>query len=80
MSLDTLRQILGWCSIINLGILFWWFALIAFAGKWVYKIHGKWFKMPEEQFNAIHYSGIMFYKLTVFILFIVPYIVLTIIR
>ncbi len=79
MSLGILQLILGWCSIINIGFLLFWFLIIVFANKMIYKIHGKWFKMPEEQFNAIHYAGIMLYKLAIYVLFIIPYIVLRII-
>ncbi|MFH1061505.1 MAG: hypothetical protein V1747_01295 [Candidatus Omnitrophota bacterium] len=79
MNLYTLRQILGWSAVINIGLLLWWFGIIVFARTWVYKVHSKWFKIPEEQFYAIHYTGMMYYKLTVLALFIAPYIALRII-
>lgn len=79
MDIDILRQFFGWSAVINMGILLLWSGIIGVARNRIYKIHSVWFKISEEQFNAIHYMGIMFYKLTISGLFIVPYIVLRII-
>jgi len=79
MCIGTLKQILGLCSIINLVVLLFWFIMMAFANKAIYKIHSRWFKISEEHFNAIHYTGIMYYKLAIFVFFIIPYFVLRIV-
>lgn len=54
MTVDILRGVLGWCAVINMGMLLWWFLFLAFAHDWVYRMHSKWFKIPVETFNAIH--------------------------
>jgi len=79
MTVEVLRGALGWCSIINMGILLWWFLIIAFAHDWVYRIHGKWFKLSPEKFDEIHYAGITFFKIVVYVINIVPYIALRIV-
>ena len=79
MTIDTMREVLGWCSIINIGFLLWWFVVFMFAHDWIYRFHGKWFKLSVGQFNSIHYAGIAFYKITIFIFNVVPYIALCIV-
>ena len=73
MTIDILREVLGWCAVINIGLLLWWFLFFAFAHDWIYRMHSKWFKIPVETFNAIHYSGIAFYKIAIFVFNIIPY-------
>lgn len=80
MNIDTLREFLGWCSVINIGIIFYWFLMISFAHDLVYRWHSKWFQLSTETFDTIHYAGITFLKLIVFVFNIVPYLVLVIIQ
>ena len=78
ITLGALREMLGWCSIINLAILLWWFFAFTFVHDFVYRLHSKWFKISKEKFDAIHYSGIAFYKIIVLVFNVVPYIALRI--
>lgn len=80
MTTETLRGVFGWCAIINMGLLLWWFLLILFAHDWVYKMHSKWFKISKETFYAIHYAGIAFFKMAIFVLYVVPYFALLIVK
>jgi len=79
MTLETLRAILGWCSIINIGLLLWWAFAIMVLHDWVYRWHTKWFKLPVDKFDEIHYTGIAFFKIVVFVFNIVPYFALRIV-
>jgi hypothetical protein len=79
MTVDMIHEFLGWCSIINIGILFFWFAMITLAHDKIYKLHSKWFKISKEKFDEIHYMLLGFFKLSVFIFNVVPYIALSII-
>jgi len=45
----------------------------------MYRIHGKWFKLSEEKFDAIHYALIGFFKLSMILFNIVPYLALRIV-
>ena len=79
MTIEMIRAALGWCSIINIGLLLFWFLIILLAHDWVYNFHSKWFKLSVEKFDGIHYMGIAFFKVVVFIFNIVPYFALCII-
>ena len=79
MTVDILRGVLGWCAVINVGVLLFWFLILAFAHDFVYRVHSRWFKMPVETFNAIHYAGIAFFKTAIFVSNVIPYFALCIV-
>ena len=79
MSVEMFRGVLAWCSVINIGLLLWWALFMTLAHDFVYRFHGKWFKLSEERFDAIHYTGMTFFKICIFMFNIVPYLALRII-
>ena len=79
MSVEIVRDMLAWSSVINIGILIYWALFLCFAHDWVYKMHTKWFNITREQFDVLHYAGMMFFKVAVFMFNIVPYLALRIV-
>ncbi len=79
MTLEVIRSMLGWCTVINWAILLFWFLFLKVAHDWVYRLHCKCLDVPVERFDSIHYGGMMAYKLAVLILNFVPYIALRIV-
>ena len=57
MTIETVRGFLLLCTVINYGILMLWFLLLVLAHDWIFHMHRIWFKLTNEQFNVIHYSG-----------------------
>ena len=80
MNIQTLAEFFKWCSVINIGLLFFAFLMIVGLKEFVYKLHSKWFPLPRETFNALIYAIFGFYKIIVFVFNIVPYIALTIMQ
>ena len=76
MTLELLREFLAWCSVINLGLLFLWFFGFMIARDWIQQIHGKWFRLKPETFDAMHYAGMGIFKACILIFNVVPYLVL----
>lgn len=76
MSVEMLRDLLGWSALVNYLVLLWWFVAFVYAHDLVYRIHTRWFTLTPEQFDAIHYGGIGLYKLLVFVFNLVPFLVL----
>jgi Family of unknown function (DUF6868) len=74
-----LMKFLGWCAVLNIALLVWWALFMIFAHDWVYRIHSKWFYLNMERFNAVHYAGIAFYKLSIILFNVAPYLALRII-
>jgi len=79
MTFDTLSGVLGWCAVINMGVLLFWSLFLAVAHDWVYRKHSKRLKVPVETFDAIHYAGMTFFKIVIFVFNIIPYFALRIV-
>ena len=79
MTVEIIRDILAWCSVINVTLLILWFMFFSLAHDWIYSLHGKWFTLPVEKFDAIHYASMGFFKLSIFMFNIVPYLALRIV-
>mgnify|MGYP001160600859 CR=1 FL=1 len=79
MTVSELWSFLLWCSVVNFAILTWWFLVFAFARDWLHRTHGRWFRLSNEQFDAIHYAGIAFFKICIFLFNLVPLIALSIV-
>lgn len=78
MQIEVIRSVLLWCLVINFGILMLWFVMFILAHDWIYRLHSKWFKIPVEQFDCIHYAGIVIFKMAIMLFNLVPYIALCI--
>jgi len=79
MSIETARDFFLWCTVINYGIVLAWFAVFTFAHDWMYRLHSRWFRIPAERFDTIHYAGMAIYKIGVLLLNLVPYVALLIV-
>lgn len=80
MTIDTVRELLGWCTVINLALLLTWFISFTFAREWILGLHRKWFKLADEHFDTVHYAGMVFFKLCVLLFNLVPYVALRLIN
>jgi hypothetical protein len=79
MTLEVIRDALAWCTVINWAILLWWFLFFSMAHDWMYRFHGKWFKISVEKFDAIHYAGMALFKTGIFLFNLAPYLALRIV-
>ncbi len=76
MDIATLTTFLGWSTLINMGILIYWFMVILLARGWIREIHTRWFHLSEAQFDVIHYGGMGLYKILIIVFNLVPWLVL----
>lgn len=79
MTGEAIRAVLGWASLINMGVLLLWSAFFLFARDWMRSVHGKWFNISPDRFDEIHYMMMGFYKLTIFIVLLGPYLALRVV-
>jgi len=79
MDLHVVRDVLLWCTVINYGVLLCWLVVFILAHDWMLLLHGRWFRMPVEQFDTIHYTAMAIYKLGILLLNLVPYAALLIV-
>ena len=78
MDMNTLTLFLGWCSVINIGVLIAsTIALVAIKGP-VSNIHSKLFSINQSELAPLYMQYLGNYKIATIILNIAPYFALKI--
>lgn len=76
MNVERVREVLLWCAVINYGLLLLWVVLFVLPHGWMYRLWGRWFRLSNEQFDAINFALIVLYKTGILLFNLVPYVVL----
>jgi hypothetical protein len=79
MDLELIRTILGWCTFFNIIILFIWWGAMTCCGGMIHRLHGRFFKLTREQFDAIHYTLMGVFKIGMILFNAVPWLVLNVV-
>jgi Family of unknown function (DUF6868) len=79
MNIDILRDALLWCTVIDYGVLVVWFLFFILAHDSMHRLHGRWFRLSVEQFDALHYADMAVYKIGIILFNVVPYVALRIV-
>ncbi|HKK49456.1 MAG TPA: hypothetical protein VJ932_10180 [Alkalispirochaeta sp.] len=77
MDYDMLTDILFWCSLINIVVLFVASVMVKVAGVWFYETREKWFAIPEDKFLVVTYAVLGGYKVLIIFFNVVPWAVLS---
>ena len=72
MNSDFLFRFLLCSLAINYAILLTWFVVFVAARNWLRALHGRWFRLSEPAFDAIHYGGMAVYKIGILLFNLVP--------
>lgn len=80
MTIEIAREFFLWCLIIDYGMLVLWALFFLFARDWMRRLHGRWFRLTEEQFDLFHYGGMGLFKIFIFVFNLAPWIALTALR
>lgn len=78
MNLEILREFLGWCTVVNFGILLLSTAAVLGARKAVARLHGRMFGMTEPDLTRIYLQYLSLYKVLVLALNFAPWLALRI--
>jgi hypothetical protein len=79
MTLEVVRNALLWCTLIDYGLLLLWFLLFTLAHDGMQRLHGRWFRLSGEQFDALHYAGMALFKIGIFLFNLAPLLALWIV-
>lgn len=74
--MDTLIQIqtfLGWCSVINIGLLLFSAIIVVLFRNQVSQLHAKIFNINKEDVFRAYFQYLAQYKILIIVLNIVPY-------
>jgi hypothetical protein len=76
MTLEELRRFLLLCTIIDYALLFWWFFVFTRFRHELYRLHTRWFEIPPDKFDRIHYVLMGVFKIGIFLFNLCPLIAL----
>jgi hypothetical protein len=78
ITLSQLTELLGWASILNIGVLLIAGIFLILLRSFVTSIHSKMFGIPENDLPIIYFKYLANYKTVSFVFIIAPYIALKI--
>ncbi len=71
--LQTVATILLRSFLFGLAILVVWFFLYLITPNWMYELNASWFNVGKRDFDLINYFGIGFFKISIILFFLLPY-------
>ena len=76
MSLTSLAEFFGWCTVVNAALLILTCLVVSFARNRIMAIHAKMFGMNESELPSAYLQYLANYKITILVLNLVPYVAL----
>ncbi|MCH7677238.1 hypothetical protein IH824_18120 [candidate division KSB1 bacterium] len=73
VDINTLTVFLGWCSVINIGVLLFTTILLVVMKGPISRIHSKIFGVSQPDLAPVYIQYLSNYKIVIFIFNIVPY-------
>ena len=79
MTIDILREVLGWCAVINIGLLIFLAIFMVFLRGPISRIHAKMFNLNESDISLAYFRYLAQYKIAIIVFNIIPYFALRIV-
>lgn len=77
-SIDLIKEFIGWCSVINIAMLFVSTLMIMILRGFIVKIHANLTGVSEEDLPRIYLEFLGNYKILIIMFNVVPYVALSI--
>mgnify|MGYP001550710958 CR=1 FL=1 len=77
-SVEALTSFLGWCTVINTGVLALAVVLLLLLRGPIAKLHGRMFALSDAEMSNAYVQYLAQYKIAIFIFNLVPYLALKI--
>ena len=79
MTVNILREVLGWCAVINIGLLIFSTIFVVFLRDPISRIHVKMFNLNESDISLAYFRYLAQYKIAIIVFNIIPYFALRIV-
>ena len=79
MTVDILREVLGWCAVINIGLLIFSAIFVVLLRGPISHIHAKMFNLDESDLSRAYFQYLAQYKIAIIMFNIIPYFALRIV-
>ncbi len=77
-NLEMFTTLLGWCSIINIGVLCFSTVVLMVFRDSIVPIHAKIFDLDEAELSKIYFWYLALYKIATLVFSVAPYVALKI--
>ncbi len=77
--LDVIAGILIRCFLGGVLLLTVWFLSFVLAGDCIYRLHSRWFSIPRQAFDTLHYALMAAAKIALLLFFLLPWIAIRLI-
>ena len=77
-TIEAMREFLGWCSVINIGLLIFSSILVVSLRGPISRIHAKMFNLDESDLSRGYFQYLAQYKIVIIVFNIAPYFALRI--
>ena len=78
MAIETVCEFIGWCTVINFGLMAFGIVKVMVVRNWASKVHGKMFDIEEAWVRQAYFQFFAYYKIAIVVFNLVPYIALRI--
>lgn len=78
-SIETLREVLGWCTVMSMGLMLYSSLMLIFAGRPIRRMHARMFGLSDDDLNRAYFQYLSQFKIAVLIFNLVPYLALCIV-
>lgn len=79
LLIEQLTAFLGWCTLINIGLLLFSALMIALIKDFAIRVHSKMFDLDPQTLPAMYFDYLGRFKVLVIVFNLVPYLALRII-
>lgn len=78
MNIEVVREFLGWCLVLNFGMMAFSSIMVIVLRDFAADLHGKLFKLDAPTLHREFYRFLANYKIAIFIFNLIPYLALVI--
>ena len=76
MELSQIEVFLGWCTVINIGILLFSTIVLAVAKEPIAEIHSRIIRLSQKDLSNAYFQYLAIYKIGILLFNLTPYIAL----
>ncbi len=76
ITLGAVQEILGWCTILNFGMLIFASVLLSLMRSKIMAIHSEMYSLGEKDLSRAYFQYLAQYKIAIFVFNLAPYLAL----
>jgi len=79
-SMETVRAVLAWCAVLNIGLLIFASVAVMLMGGSMKRLHARMFGLSDDDLSRAYFQYLAQYKIAIFVFNLAPYLALRIIE